>query len=49
MSEDLQLAAAILAVFIVYLIAKVLSYMRASNAQWKQVDKSKLKQWEEDD
>jgi hypothetical protein len=49
MSEDLQLAAAVLAVFFVYLGAKVWSYMRASKAQWKQVDKSKLKQWKEDD
>ena len=49
MSGDLQLAAAVLAVFIVYVGAKVFSYMRESKAQWKQVDKSKLKQWEEDD
>jgi hypothetical protein len=46
---ELQIAAVLLAVFIVYVVAKVLAYMRESDAQWKQVDKTKLKEWEDDD
>jgi len=34
---------------IVYTIAKVLQYMRLSDRQWREVDKSKLKEWEDDD
>jgi hypothetical protein len=49
MSEELQIAAAVLAVFIVYVVAKVRSYMRESDVQWKQVNKSKLKEWQDDD
>ena len=39
----------LIAVIVVYVIAKVVSYARISEEQWKQVDKSKLKQWEDDD
>ncbi len=38
-----------IAVIIVYTIAKVLQYMRESEEQWKQVDKSKLKEWDDED
>lgn len=38
-----------IAVIVIYTIAKVLQYMRQSDAQWRDVDKSKLKQWEDDD
>ena len=38
-----------IALIIIYTIAKVLQYMRVSDEQWREVDKSKLKQWEEDD
>ena len=38
-----------IALIVVYTIAKVLQYMRVSDEQWREVDKSKLKQWEEDD
>jgi type III secretory pathway component EscU len=38
-----------IAVVVVYTIAKVVDYMRQSNEQWKQVDKSKLKEWEDDE
>ena len=34
---------------IVYVIAKVIFYMRKSERQWQQVDKTKLKEWEDDD
>jgi hypothetical protein len=49
MSMEFKIAAAVLVVFVIYVVAKVLAYMRASDAQWKQVDKSKLKEWEDDD
>ena len=38
-----------IAVIIIYTIAKVLQYMRLSDKQWQAVDKSKLKEWEDDD
>ena len=38
-----------IALIVIYTIAKVLQYMRLSVEQWREVDKSKLKQWEEDD
>ena len=49
MDPELQLALAALAVFILYVVAKVRSYMRESDRQWKQVNKSKLREWEEDE
>ena len=38
-----------IALIVIYTIAKVLQYMRLRDEQWREVDKSKLKQWEEDD
>ena len=38
-----------IAVVIAYSIAKVIAYMRQSDRQWEQVDKSKLKKWEDDE
>lgn len=38
-----------IALIIVYTIAKVLQYMRLSEEQWEQVDKSKLKEWDDDE
>jgi hypothetical protein len=40
---------AIIAVVILYVLAKVLFYVRRSEEQWSQVDKSKLRAWEDDD
>jgi sensor domain CHASE-containing protein len=37
-----------IALVIVYTIAKVLQHMRKSEQQWKQVDKSKLREWNDD-
>jgi hypothetical protein len=34
---------------VIYVIAKVVAYMRESERQWQQVDKSKLREWEDDD
>lgn len=34
---------------VVYTIAKIVQLKRQSQRQWEQVDKSKLKEWEDDD
>lgn len=49
MSRELWLILAFIAVVIVYTIAKVLRLMRQSDEQWREVDKSKLQEWEDDD
>lgn len=49
MPEGLWPIIVMIAVVIIYVIAKVLNYMRISDQQWQQVDKSKLKEWEDDD
>ena len=38
-----------IAFVIVYVIAKVLHYVRLSDQQWEQVDKSKLRTWDDDE
>ncbi|MEM1173758.1 MAG: hypothetical protein AAGA33_01585 [Pseudomonadota bacterium] len=38
-----------IAFVIVYVISKVLHYVRVSEKQWEQVDKSKLKTWDDDE
>jgi hypothetical protein len=38
-----------IALVVIYVIAKVVAYMRESERQWQQVDKSKLREWEDDD
>lgn len=40
----------IMIVFIVvYTIAKIISYNRLSKQQWDEVDKSKLREWDDED
>ena len=39
----------LIAIVIVYTIAKVLGYVRKSEQQWQQVDKSKLREWDDED
>ncbi len=39
----------LIAVVIIYTIAKVIDYSRQSDEQWRDVDKSKLREWEDDD
>ena len=34
---------------IIYTVAKVVSLKRQSERQWQQVDKSKLREWDDDD
>ena len=49
MHEGLWLILLLIVVVILYTVAKVLRYMRLSAEQWRQVDKSKLREWEDDD
>lgn len=49
MSGSLILILLIIAAIIVYTIAKVVSLNRLSEQQWEQVDKSKLKEWDDED
>lgn len=39
----------IIAIVVVYTIAKVVDYMRQSDRQWREVDKSKLRSWDDED
>jgi len=49
MSQTLLLILLMIAVIAVYVIAKVAFYVRRSDEQWQAVDKSKLKEWDDDD
>jgi len=49
MPEGLWPILVLIVVVIIYTIAKVLQYMRQSEEQWRQVDKSKLRKWDDDD
>lgn len=49
MPTELWWILAFIAVVIVYTVAKVRKHMRTSEEQWEQVDKSKLREWEDDD
>ena len=49
MPEGLWPILLFIAVVAVYTIAKVVQYMRQSERQWQEVDKSKLKKWGDDD
>ena len=49
MLEGLLPIIVFIAVVIIYTIAKVIEYSRRSDKQWREVDKSKLREWEDDD
>lgn len=49
MPEGLLPVLLIIGFVVIYVVAKVIGYMRKSEQQWEQVDKSKLKEWEDDD
>ncbi len=49
MPDGLIFLLIMIALIIVYTIAKVVQYIRLSEKQWQQVDKSKLKEWEDDE
>jgi len=47
--EGLTPILALIAVVVIYTIAKVVQYSRKSDEQWREVDKSKLREWTDDD
>ena len=49
MPKSLILILIMIAAIIVYTVAKVISYDRISQQQWKEVDKSKLREWDDED
>jgi len=49
MPEGLAFLLIMIALIIVYTIAKVVQYMRLSDKQWEEVDKSKLREWDDDE
>lgn len=49
MPDGLTFLLIMIAVIIVYTLVRVVQYVRLSEQQWKEVDKSKLREWEDDD
>lgn len=49
MPDGLTYLLIFIAVVVIYTIAKVVAYMRKSDEQWQQVDKSKLVKWDDDE
>lgn len=49
MSQGFWPAIVIIAVVVIYVLAKVVFYMRKSRQQWDEVDKSKLREWQDDE
>jgi hypothetical protein len=49
MSEGFWPVILIIAAIVVYAIAQVVFYIRKSRRQWREVDRSKLRDWKDDD
>jgi hypothetical protein len=49
MSEGFWPVILIVAAIVVYAIAQVVFYLRKSRRQWREVDRSKLREWKDDD
>ena len=49
MSEGFWPVVLIIAGIIVWVLAKVVASIRKSERQWREVDNSKLKEWQDDD
>ena len=49
MPDGLWIVLAIIAGVVVYTLVKVMGYVRKSEQQWEEVDKSKLKEWDDED
>jgi hypothetical protein len=49
MASGFWVAVAIVVAVFVYVLAKVLVYARRSEQQWSQVDKSRLREWDDDE
>ena len=49
MAEGFWLVAAIIVLVLAWVLSKVRYYMKKSEQQWQDVDKTKLREWEEDE
>ncbi len=49
MPDGLTYLLIFIALVVAFTIAKVVGYMRQSEQQWEKVDKSKLKEWDDDE
>jgi hypothetical protein len=49
MPEGLWPVLAFIALVIIYTVAKIIQHSRRSEEQWRQADKSKIRDWEDDD
>ena len=49
MPDGLWPILALIAIVLIYVVAKIREYMRVSDAQWQKVDKSKLREWDDDE
>jgi len=49
MPKGLIFLLVMIAVIIIYTIAKVINLNRLSEQQWEQADKSKIKEWDDDE
>ena len=49
MPDGLTYLLIFIALVVIYTIAKVIAYMRQSEREWLEVDKSKLKEWDDDE
>lgn len=47
-SKELGAVLLIIAGVLIWLLAKVVHYARKSERQWREVDKSKLKEWDDE-
>ncbi|NNF40305.1 MAG: hypothetical protein HKN64_02920 [Woeseiaceae bacterium] len=49
MPDGLLFLLILIAAVVLYTLVRVIQYVRLSEKQWRQVDKSKLKEWQDDD
>jgi len=49
MPEGLWIVVAIIVIVVVYTAVKIRRYLKLSERQWREVDKSKLKRWDDED
>lgn len=49
MADGFWVVALVIAGVIVYVVAQVIFYSRKSRQQWREVDRTKLRKWEDED
>ncbi len=49
MPRDFWLILILIAAILIWVLAKVFFYARKSEQQWREVDKTKLREWEDED